>query len=71
MKDQPQPVQIVMVANASPVITTVDDFLYRFRRTPVRAALERYGVPLGLQPIAGEDCVRLLTERMDSSGLFN
>ena len=61
---QPEPVWVIVVdENGRPYETTLESILYAYRRTRVRDALEKAGVPYWAQPWRGKQCVRLLAEK--------
>ena len=59
--NHPKPVYIVMVSkDGRPVETTLETVFWIWRRTRVRDALEREGVPLWAQPAEPKDCIKML-----------
>lgn len=68
MKVPEQVFAILVSENGTPYVTSVEDILYVYRKSLMRDALERYGVPYGRQPASARECVRLLAKRMGLVG---
>lgn len=71
MKHAPDQVFAILVSeNGTPYVTSVEDILYIYRKSLLRDALERHGVPYGRQPVTGRECVGLLAVKMGLVGAY-